>query len=218
MFLRVKEFHRVFGQNIAESPGLPDRAERDLRIRLLQEETDEFCKAYIENDLIEMADGLADICYIIAGTCVSYGICPRPRRALYEGTGKHPDFAGVTFVNEPFESPYDDVLGHMTQFYNLALSQVVREDFARYQRAELDDDLTGIQNALMTMLTSMFGIGLHLGIPLNAVFAEVHRSNLAKAPGGIVRYRADGKVEKPTGWSPPDIKSILENRVNTVSS
>jgi predicted HAD superfamily Cof-like phosphohydrolase len=187
MFQRVNEFHRIFGQHIADAPALPDMRERALRMSLLLEEVDEFCVAYFDDDLVEMADGLADMCYIIAGTCVSYGICP-------EGS---------------FESPYEDVLGQMTMFYNLKLDEIVREDFAKYVWAETDNDLPRIKDTLMQLMTSIFGISLHLGIPLNQVFAEVHRSNLAKAPDGVVQYREDGKVQKPSGWTPPDIKSIL---------
>lgn len=191
MFLRVAEFHRVFDQHISSVPSLPGVRERGLRMRLLLEELDEFCKAYDDADLIEMADGLADICYIIAGTCVSYGICP----------------------DGAFVSPFE-VLGQMTLFYNHKLDRLLREDFAAYMEAEMQNDLDAIKRCLMQMMMSVFGVALHLGIPLNAVFTEVHRSNMEKAPGGIVRYRDDGKIIKPEGWQPPDIKSILE-RVNT---
>lgn len=193
MFLRVTEFHRIFNQHISTVPALPGIKERGLRMRLLIEELDEFCKAYSEDDLVEMADGLGDICYIIAGTCVSYGICPE----------------------DALESPYE-MLGQLTVFYNLQLDRILREDFAAYMEAEIHDDLNDIKHCLMRMMMTVFGVALHLGIPLNTVFAEVHRSNLAKVDEtGVPKYREDGKLLKPAGWQPPDIKSILE-RVNRV--
>ena len=49
------------------------------------------------------------------------------------------------------------------------------------------------------------------GIPLDRVWAAVHRSNMAKvdpATGKVIK-RADGKVLKPEGWTPPDIPAAL---------
>lgn len=189
MFQRVTEFHRVFNQPVASSPELPDPKIRTLRQNLLKEEFDEFCNAYKANDLIEMADGLADMCYIMAGTSVTYGIAP-------EGT---------------FESPYENVLVKLDLFLHSHLDHLLQQDFDKYMQAEANDDLDAIKDSLKWMFASIFGISLHLGIPINKVFAEVHRSNMAKVmPDGTVRYREDGKVLKPDTWTPPDIKSILD--------
>lgn len=50
-----------------------------------------------------------------------------------------------------------------------------------------------------------------LGLPFDEAFAEVHRSNMAKrAPDGTVHYREDGKVLKPHGWTPPNLRAIIE--------
>jgi predicted HAD superfamily Cof-like phosphohydrolase len=119
MFTDVKAFHRAFSQRIGEKPELPDSAERTLRMKLLAEEMYEYTVAENENDLIEIADALADIIYIACGTAVSYGI------------------------------------------------------------------------------------------PLDAIFEEVHSSNMAKLVDGKVIYREDGKVKKPEGWMPPDIAGVL---------
>ena len=193
MFLRVAQFHRTFNQLVSDTPQFPTSSIRDLRYDLLQEEVNEFCHACKTNDIIEQADALADMCYIIAGTCVSYGICPE----------------GV------YESPYDNVkrpwaYHQMQIFYNLKPSRIAREDFDTYHDAEASNNLNNVRDSLMTMMANIFGLGLHLGIPLNQVFTEVHRSNMAKAlPDGTVRYRPDGKVLKPDGWTPPDIKGVL---------
>lgn len=49
-----------------------------------------------------------------------------------------------------------------------------------------------------------------LGLPFDEAFEEVHRSNMAKrSPDGTVHYREDGKVLKPPGWTPPDLRSII---------
>lgn len=70
----VHEFHRVYDCNISQTPSLPSNDERALRISLLREEYQEYILAEQNNDLVEIADALADMLYIINGTCVSYGI------------------------------------------------------------------------------------------------------------------------------------------------
>lgn len=116
----VKDFHVAFGQRVGDKPELPDDKERYLRYNLLKEEFEEYLAGETNNDVVEIADALADIIYIACGTAVSYGI------------------------------------------------------------------------------------------PLDKVFAEVHRSNMAKLVDGKPIYREDGKVMKPEGWSPPDVEGVLK--------
>jgi predicted HAD superfamily Cof-like phosphohydrolase len=74
----VKEFHHMFGEFVRSSPGPVDEATRDLRIRLIREEMGEFEKAANDENLIKIADALADLLYVIYGTGVSYGIDLEP--------------------------------------------------------------------------------------------------------------------------------------------
>ena len=120
----VTEFHEAFGLMVNSAPTLPDTATRDLRKSLLTEEYNEYITAEVEDDIVEIADALADIIYIACGTAVAYGI------------------------------------------------------------------------------------------PLDRVFAEVHRSNMAKLVDGKVIRREDGKVLKPAGWTPPDVAGILGSQSN----
>ena len=71
---KVKEFHETYGAYISSESKLPDTPIRELRKSLLQEEFDEYTKAEEENDLVEIADALGDMMYIIYGTAISYGI------------------------------------------------------------------------------------------------------------------------------------------------
>lgn len=140
---KLKEFHLVFNCARQDKPGLTDDKTAVLRCALINEELRELSEAIDADDLVEIADALADLCYVVIGTAVAYGI------------------------------------------------------------------------------------------PLDKVFEEVHRSNMKKAvlceacggaklvsPAGPVcircsgtglgvKYREDGKVLKPEGWTPPDIKGVL---------
>lgn len=73
-FDKVKQFHKIYNCNIGVSPGLPNQPERELRKSLLLEEYNEYLQGEENNDIVEIADALGDMLYIIYGTCVSYGI------------------------------------------------------------------------------------------------------------------------------------------------
>jgi predicted HAD superfamily Cof-like phosphohydrolase len=72
-------------------------------------------------------------------------------------------------------------------------------------------DLIEIADGLADIIVVVIGTALEYGIPLAAVWDEVHRSNMAKLDPetGKPIHREDGKVLKPASWTPPDIKSIL---------
>lgn len=122
MFKSVIDFHEAFGILNSNQPVFPGEAERNLRMKLLKEEFDEYMEAEETDDFIEVADALADLIYIACGTAASYGI------------------------------------------------------------------------------------------PLNKVFEEVHRSNMAKLVDGKPLKREDGKVIKPAGWTPPDIEGVIKKQ------
>ena len=119
MYTDVKDFQTAVGQNVGDKPAFPSADERCLRIRLLEEEFEEYLQGERNDDLENIAKELADIIYIVCGTAVSYGI------------------------------------------------------------------------------------------PLDRVFDEVHRSNMAKLVDGKPVRREDGKILKPEGWTAPDIKKVL---------
>ena len=116
----VKEWHAKFGVPVLDQPGFPGKERADLRRNLINEEAEEFETASLNGDVVEAADALADLLYVV------------------------------------------------------------------------------------------YGAALEWGIPIDAVFAEVHRSNMSKVwPDGSVHYREDGKVLKPSTYSPADIGPIL---------
>jgi predicted HAD superfamily Cof-like phosphohydrolase len=70
----VREFHEKFGCETNHKLGPPSHKTQLLRIRLLTEETTELLVALGDQDLVEIADGLADLVYVVAGTALAYGI------------------------------------------------------------------------------------------------------------------------------------------------
>ena len=67
-------------------------------------------------------------------------------------------------------------------------------------------DLAPLAHELADLLYVTYGALGTLGVDADAVFAEVHRANLAKTTGP---RRADGKQLKPEGWQKADVRRVL---------
>ena len=88
--------------------------------------------------------------------------------------------------------------------------RLLKEEFNEYFDGEVKDDIVEIADAIADIIYIACGTAVSYGIPLDDVFAEVHRSNMAKLVDGKVIRREDGKVQKPEGWTAPDIRGVLE--------
>lgn len=73
-FERVREFMRAMEQNVPHSPKFPSQNIQQLRIALIEEEISELKDAIQQNDLVEVADALADILYVVYGAGLAFGI------------------------------------------------------------------------------------------------------------------------------------------------
>lgn len=67
-------------------------------------------------------------------------------------------------------------------------------------------------DALIDILVVTIGAIHSMGADAEGAWNEVMRTNIAKIDleTGKVRKREDGKVLKPEGWSPPNLKSYIE--------
>ncbi|WP_438971992.1 hypothetical protein [Polaribacter sp.] len=71
----VREFHKAFKLNIQDSPTVSISKERkELRYELMKEENEEYLEAARNNDLVEVADALGDMLYILCGTIIEHGM------------------------------------------------------------------------------------------------------------------------------------------------
>ncbi len=71
----VKEFHNSFGLGVSEDM-IADlgEAKNNLRFNLMDEENKEYLEAAQNNDLVEVADALGDMLYILCGTILEHGM------------------------------------------------------------------------------------------------------------------------------------------------
>ncbi len=71
----VREFHETYNCAIGTKPELPTNQDlRNMRMAILKEEWNEYLEAEDDNNIVEIADALADIIYIAYGTAIAYGI------------------------------------------------------------------------------------------------------------------------------------------------
>ncbi len=112
-----------------------------------------------------------------------------------------------------FQSAVGQNIGQAPEFPNgkerKLRMDLMLEEVKEYMEGEEKNDLENIAKELADIIYIVCGTAASYGIPLDRVFDEVHRSNMAKLVDGKVIRRDDGKILKPEGWTPPDIKSIL---------
>ena len=73
--LAVQEFHEAFKIGYLISPKADLGIEKNsLRYRLMKEENDEYLEAAKNGDLVEVADALGDMLYILCGTILEHGL------------------------------------------------------------------------------------------------------------------------------------------------
>lgn len=87
---------------------------------------------------------------------------------------------------------------------------LMREELDEACTAIVKSDMCEIADGLCDLIYVTIGTALEYGIDLDPIFEEVQRTNMAKIPGNS---RKDGKITKPSGWTPPDIASLLEKQL-----
>lgn len=71
----VKEFHTAFAIGYKEQPHANlGEAKNLLRFNLMKEENEEYLEAANNNDIVEIADALGDMMYILCGTIIEHGL------------------------------------------------------------------------------------------------------------------------------------------------
>ena len=73
--LAVKEFHKAFKLDYLDKPKADLGMNKNkLRFNLMKEENEEYFEAANNNDMVEVADALGDMLYILCGTIIEHGM------------------------------------------------------------------------------------------------------------------------------------------------
>lgn len=70
----VAEFHKTFKHPILDKPTIPNEKRCQLRVSLIAEELKELEEAIANDDIIEVADALCDIQYVLSGAILEFGL------------------------------------------------------------------------------------------------------------------------------------------------
>ena len=89
-------------------------------------------------------------------------------------------------------------------------NRLIQEEFEEFQEAMQSQDLANMAKELADLLYVVYGTAVSLGIDMEPVFKEVHRSNMSKVGG---HKREDGKWVKPPTYSPADIQLIIQSQI-----
>lgn len=73
----VATFHRTFQHPVLDTPRIPSAERCALRVSLLAEELEELQEAIRNNDLIEVADALCDLQYVLSGAILEFGLADK---------------------------------------------------------------------------------------------------------------------------------------------
>lgn len=80
---QVADFHRTFKHPIVSNPAIPSEDRCKLRVALIAEELKELEVAILEKDIVEVADALCDIQYVLSGAILEFGLGEK-FKALFE--------------------------------------------------------------------------------------------------------------------------------------
>ncbi len=71
---QVAEFHKTFRHPILDVPQIPSEDRCKLRVSLIAEELKELQEAIEDKDIVEIADALCDIQYVLSGAILEFGM------------------------------------------------------------------------------------------------------------------------------------------------
>lgn len=81
----VQEFHTAFKIGYKNDPVADlGEAKNVLRFNLMKEENEEYLEAAQNGDLVEVADALGDMLYILCGTIIEHGLQHKIEEVFYE--------------------------------------------------------------------------------------------------------------------------------------
>ena len=105
------------------------------------------------------------------------------------------------------------VEGFNEEQYKLYIN-LIEEEFKELKEAIAAGDIVEQLDALEDILVVTIGAIHSAGMNGEGGWKEVMRTNFAKIDKetGKVRKREDGKVLKPLGWTPPDLKPFVSKK------
>ncbi|MEV4232001.1 MazG nucleotide pyrophosphohydrolase domain-containing protein [Streptomyces bobili] len=91
--------------------------------------------------------------------------------------------------------------------------ELLAEEAAEVAEVSVSGPLDRLAHELADVVYVAYGTALVHGIDLDAVIAEIHRSNMTKlGSDGQIARRADGKILKGEHYEAPDVPAVLRRQ------
>jgi predicted HAD superfamily Cof-like phosphohydrolase len=119
-----------------------------------------------------------------------------------------PEQRMVQEFHEKYDAPVRTVPTMLAAKDCLRRARLIFGEAGEFIEAADKGDVVEMVDALADLLVVVYGAAVEMGVDLEPVFAEVHRSNMSKN-GGI---DAGGKILKGRGFRPPDITTVLRQQ------
>jgi predicted HAD superfamily Cof-like phosphohydrolase len=138
------------------------------------------------------------------------GLTTRPTMVEHQGIGgaleNVAEFQDAAGVHERSAEDPPALIKRVTR------GRLLREEYHEVEDAVLDNDVPGVAGELTDLIYVALGSALRwFGRARFArVWNEVHRANMAKRVDGKLLVRDDGKIQKPEGWTPPDLEKAMK--------
>ena len=141
---QVAEFHRTFNAPILDTPQIPSKERCELRVSLLQEELNELQQAIADNDIVEIADALCDLQYVLSGAVLElkkkkkfvelFNEVQRSNMSKACSTQQEADET-IEFYKEKGQDAYSEVSGDKINVHRTSDNKVLKNKY--YSPADL---------------------------------------------------------------------------------
>ena len=141
---QVAEFHRTFNAPILDTPQIPSKERCELRVSLLQEELNELQQAIADKDIVEIADALCDLQYVLSGAVLEFGLgekfvelfneVQRSNMSKACSTQQEADET-IEFYKEKGQNAYSEVSGDKINVHRTSDNKVLKNKY--YSPADL---------------------------------------------------------------------------------
>src|SRR4051812_41994673 len=122
----------------------------------------------------------------------------------------------VKEFHKVFDAPISETLGFLPDDRQRMRLGLIDEERQELEEAIIAGDVVEVADALGDMIYVINGLAIEMGIPLDKVVAEIHRSNMSKLQlDGTPKRREDGKILKGPNYFKPFIKKILDEHYGT---
>ena len=119
-----------------------------------------------------------------------------------------PEQCMVKEFHQKYGAPVRETPGQISVKDRLRRARLICSEAAEFLEAADQDDMVEMVDALADILVVTYGAAVEMGVDLEPVFAEVHRSNMSKNGG----KDAGGKILKGPAFTPPDIPGELRKQ------